>query len=422
MPVSARGHGAYGLRSNLRLYAEMDSLSACRRHTYCDVYAGQIIGDGGWTATGGGSWHATYDQTFDGKAHHLIGVEILGGTLTRVGSTTACDAGAGTWFWEVGTDVYVHLPDGSDPNDIDLMGVSIFGIWSGSKKDPSLWRQPILGPNVFVDGGLEVWTNPNTLTNWTFSQSSKGAFSNNQDDPLIQDGGSYSSKIIGTTTLATGTLAQGVALVAGKSYRVSGVYKTDSANPSGATVRILVPSSGANPLTENGRDLGSGTGVAMTNTRGEIRRFSFDVIWPTGGSNIGFQFDNQSGAAATMWWDDLKVQRIYGFRLYEPRLSAEGVPELTAGSQSVYPGTEIAGGGQLVILNDATEAITGIHGFVECMISRWGFSNQRVVYRHGGQFLDDGQEILWEDMAYGFTGLIRKPGGNDFVGRFDLEA
>ncbi len=446
MPAPARGHGALGLRSGVRRFSELDALSAVTRHTYLEMYAGQIV-EGAWTATGSGAYSIPYNEVFDGRPQDAVGVLVLIAgqvyTLTRVETQALCDSTAATWFWdndawvpnpggvddpdfgadlELGVDdgaeLYVHLPSNVDPNTVDVVALTIFGYWTGSKENPALYVQPILGARIEVDGGFEVWTTPTSPTHWTGQLSAKGAGSLNRDSALEDDGGAYSCRI-DTTGAPGGTVGarQIITLQAGKVYRFSGPYKTQA----GSTVpaRLVLPAAGANPVSEDGRNLVT-TGPNLDFTHGEVRGFSFDAIWPTGGTQIEFQASNPGGVTGSVWWDGLEIRRVYGYRFFEARLTAQGIPDYTQSGGDVFPGSDEGGGGQIILANDETEAVPGIVGYLEGMLSRWSVGNQLVVLRHGGLF-PDGQEILWENLKIGASGLVRSWGCNDQGASFAFE-
>jgi hypothetical protein len=407
-----------------------------------------VGGPGSWTATGG-AWFLPYNQVFNGRPQDTVGVVI--GTpgnpmsrvmLTRVETLAACQATAGTYYfpWDEalavisgvddedfgadlelaaddGSELYVHLTGDADPNTMDVVALTVFGSFIGTKENPSLYVQPILGGNLAVDGGLEDWFSAFTLNQWTTQQSAKGVGTLNQDTALVDDGGLYSAKLT-VTGGAAGTVGirQAITLQPGKGYRFSGSYRTEPGTT--VTGRIAAPAAGATALSEDGRSQTT-NGADIRPTEGDVRRFSFDMNWPTGGTHVECRLSTPGGVNGSVWYDKLAVQRIYGWLFFEGNLTTE-VPEFTQSASDVYPGTEEGGSGQITLLNHDAEGVAGITGLVEGMLSRWTFSNKRVVIMHGGQF-EDGQDILWEDMAHGFTGLIRKPGANDDRGRFDLE-
>ncbi len=440
--TTARGHGAFGMRSNQRTYRDLDQLSAVRRHTYAERQAGQLL-SGGWTADGG-AWFIPKNDVFDGKPVPVDGVVISGATLTRVETIVACQATPGTWFWdnaqavgnvggaddedfgadqELGVDdgaeLYVHLPGGVDPNAVPVLVLTIWGEWTGTKENPALAVQPILGPELLTDGSFESWNSATDLVSWIEALTGAG-WTVNQDAALIDDGGIYSARFESTGAAVGSAFArQDVTLVDGGSYRLSGAHKSDAANPTTSKGYAKTPS--GSPLFEDGRNTGATDGAPMLDTMGEVRRFTFDFLSPAGSNGRHFLgAANSAASACKVWLDGVSLRRIWGWRLFEPRLSSEGLPELMQGASGVFPGEEEGGGGTLTILNDALEGVPGILGYLEGQLSRWAFTNKRVTLRQGGQFLDDGQDIPWEDMAQGYTGIVRRAGTGDDKGAFEL--
>lgn len=415
-------HGRLGMRSALRTFDQLDDESAYSKHAYADIHAGQLV-PGGWSFVASGTYSVPWNYVFDNKPLDASGVTTSTEVLTRVQSLALCQATAGTyWFdyetavrsvsafdsegfdldlgWDDGAELYVHLTGDADPALTKVMVDTIFGIWTGSKERPELCVQPILGPNLMVDGGLEVWNSSTDLAN--YSEILTGAGMTLTQIAALTEG-LYAARCAGTGAASGSVVARqnALPLIAGSSYRASVAYSTDASNPS--TAGAYMQFGTTDTITSNGRDIESGitNGVRMDDTHGLIRRAVFDFIAHETDPRVRLTAANSAATAFGVTFDDFRVQRIYGWRWYSPRLPAEGLPESVMGASDVYPGSEEGGGGQVSIVNESATT------YCERMFSPpWSFSSKLVQLRFGGVFLDN-QEITFENMRLGFSGIIR---------------
>lgn len=83
-------------------------------------------------------------------------------------------------------------------------------LYAGTITSPITVPTITLGSEKLTDGGLEVWTNPTTLTNWTF-----GAIGESNTEALAREateihGGTYSAKLTSGTAGVAGYIYQAV--------------------------------------------------------------------------------------------------------------------------------------------------------------------------------------------------------------------
>jgi hypothetical protein len=133
--------------------------------------------------------------------------------------------------YATGPDIFAYaLHDIQDENtsamsamqSVDQSGLSYTFVTGGN---------PTYGAEISTDGGLEVWTDPNTLTNWTFT----GAGATLTQDNTYKYAGNWSAKIVAAA--ATGQIFQTIpTLTASTRYRLQGWIKT-GANTGNISVR-----------------------------------------------------------------------------------------------------------------------------------------------------------------------------------------
>jgi hypothetical protein len=136
--------------------------------------------------------------------------------------------------YATGPDIFAYaLHDIQDENtsamsacqSIDQSGLSYTFVTGNSGS--------LYGSDLLTDGGMEVWTDPNTLTNWTLT----GAGATLTQDNTFKYAGSWSAKIV--SAAVNGYIQQTfTTLTAGQRYMLSGWIKTGT-----STAQIAVRSS-----------------------------------------------------------------------------------------------------------------------------------------------------------------------------------
>jgi hypothetical protein len=420
------GHGALGLRDNLRPLSELLGETSGQRHVWVELRLAKLIT--GWAFAGSGTYVAGVSlASWDGAAREVMGVKTAAETLTRVETLAACLAQDGTFYvaidapltiwdgglttWDSGATtwdqpplLYVHLTNGANAAETDI--VAQFGLFVGTH---GVW-QPMLGQDKLTDGGLEAWASATDLTSWTEAAVGAGGGVVNRDSTIVRQG-TYSCRIDGSLNAAGGRAISQASLtgVGGAHYRASGYYQTDPANPAGVAAALRVGLSGSYLLADGLNTTAAATGVALANTAGEWRRFVFDFRCPsdTAALELAWLAYNSTGGAlsGTVRFDALRLQRIYRFELAEPLLTLDGVPTLDAARQDAFFGPVGVALGQLAIANGG--------GRFEPLLASFDWTNQEAIIRLGGRFPNGGNEVLFDDCGVQAVGLMADPAVSD---------
>jgi hypothetical protein len=419
--ASQIGHGALGLRDNLRPLDELTQESVGQKQVFVEQRLGQVTT--GWALYSGSTYVVTPGQVsqFDQRFAGVVGVELATEVLTRVESLTECSATPGTFYTdapiEPGADaVYIRLSDSSDPNSTDVMLIYSFYVGTCGV------TQAVLGPNKLVDGGLEVWTTSTNLTNWTEETVFAGGGTIATQEATTVFRGNYSvvfggllnaggGRGIAQTTTAGGGASSAIAF---KVYRFCGAYLTQADAPAGIDAMIQVQI-GASYALPDGRDwTATNTRITLAKTNGQWRRFAFDFMAPADGHITArvMAYSTYAARASPILFDALGVHRIYRFEYQEPMLPPDSVPTHEEGRLGIFFDRWVIGSGQLGILNK--------DGRLETLAGQFELSNRRMYSRVGGKFADGGNEILPEDMLERLW-ITRKITVTDTLGQLQLD-
>jgi hypothetical protein len=340
-------------------------------------------------------------------------VHLVGGANPQA---VTCIAGLGFYYstgpmipgqaGDLGTGSFLLLEDGSKLLLEDGSGILLEDSAPASTRvEPAGSSHPSFGPDKLVDGDLDLWSSPTALTNWTASLIGAGGSANSINRDGALKAGTYSCRLEATLSAAGGyQIASNLALsgVAGGIYRVSGYYQTDAALPAGVEAQLQIDT-GATTFLENGRDTAAAQRISLGATYGEVRRFFIDfllpadtaalklipMMWNTGGG---------SASACKVWFDGLRLKRIWRFNYYEPRLDPESVPETEIKTAGIYfSDKSIALGGSSLLNGDG--ALDRIFGSLYTI-------NRPMALFVGGAW-GDRQECYKDDFVTAFTGLIQ---------------
>lgn len=420
------GHGATGVRSNLRRFVDLIDESAADRRPYVRYAPGLAVATAEWALDQGNTYRATVQEIFDGFIRDVVGVEHSGGIgdavgrLTRVETVEECRATAGTYFYDVdaatvaldtydeaglqydsgllydqypqGT-LYVHLHGNANPMESTAIVVPQFGFYFSTRGE----IHPELGPNKIAS----------SLAGWTAT-----AFGSYDTGLTYDSGESYDvdygwSVVVsaGAITIETTGAEAGqsesslvvATMLAGKLYRVSGEYSTPVGNHANLSTRILLKAGATAILYQDGRTADANGYITLTPTNGQTRRFFADVLLPAyaGDFTVAVQLVGSAGESGSVTFTSVKVQRIYRFNFYEPRLAVDSLPELELAAGSIFFGEQAISMGQLGILNG--------DGLLEPILGQLLPSRKPVKVSIGGA-LQDGQEIVADDWRSVFTG------------------
>jgi hypothetical protein len=392
------GHGQLGLRDDLRIFEQLQGESSCRTDAFVEIEGGALINDT-WTpfAFAGPDYSYAWSQEFDGELLQVMSVRTLAfPTLTRLETQAQVNATAGTWAYYDGT-LHVHLPDDSDPSGIDVLVTTAFNFGTAGAEREHL-VQPYLGTELLADGDFD----DNTLADWTVSTTGSG-FSATRDfpsPPLLVNGGACVVLAGDGSGSGSVSLRQIPDSQDGGRYRYFGYYWTSPTLPSTARAYVQVD---ATSLSADGinQDASLTNGLALTNTHGRTRAFLFDHIAPASGSRVFLRLVNSAATACEARFDRVSYKPIHGWRLFHPRVAADGVPESEQGSLDVYPGSASTGAGSVRLMNDESAVFERMFS-----ASPWTCLSRDVRIRYGGAFSDNGQEIVWNDMFLGQSGIV----------------
>jgi hypothetical protein len=130
-PIASEiGHGAPGLRNNLRPFSELVLASASQKQVFVELRPVRYYPT--WAADStSGVYVVACSETWAGIARDVVGVQSTYETFTRAETLALCRATVGTYFFDPdgGTSLYVH-PGGYSPNDHPT--VAQLGFYYGS--------------------------------------------------------------------------------------------------------------------------------------------------------------------------------------------------------------------------------------------------------------------------------------------------
>jgi hypothetical protein len=409
-PIASEiGHGAPGLRDNLRVFDELVRESASQKHIAGSLRGGKFIPSSvTWTSAGAGAYYYALATTYGGQTRDVVGCKTGEGELTRAESLALCQATDNSYWWdEDSARVYVRLGAGTNPTGTGVLALLSFCVGS----DPVV--HPSLGPEKLVNGDLETWASASDCSSWTES----GTIARGTGFDGV---GTYSAQITGAMAgLSVVGISQGShAGVAGAMYRYSGWYETAADNPAGIQARLNVGYA-ANYLSSDGRTIDSAYAILLTPTYGERRRFCFDFVCPGGTSalEVGCAAYNSTAGALTatgVLFDGLSLRRIWRWELYEPRISASSLPEVDERFTDAFFSPPARGTGTLTLVNG--------DGYWEAILGDLDWQGREFVVRIGGRYPGGGNEILFEDMYPRLVGLIAaQPRVNDMAASLPYE-
>jgi hypothetical protein len=440
------GHGAMGLRTNLRTFGDLMSESALGRVVLLEYAPGQALAPAAWTADSG-VFRASLQTVFDGIIRDVVGVEAsVGpgnsiGRLERVETLAECQATAGTYFydidatsialeawdqpglpWDSGAQwdrypqgvLYVHLYNDADASSASVSVVPQYGFYFASTG----CVHPHLGTANKISQDMATWT------------QTGGPVGGGWDDPAKDwdDGGAWdptywsvatsgASATITTNGVAEGSKEISTAvpgMLVGKQYRIHFKYRTGATDAAGCVARLFLRP-GTDVMYADGRTADAiGPGLVLAPTLGETRRAFMDLIVPSysGSFVVALELAGGVGEAGSLFVDDVRVNRIYRFNYYEPRISENSLPETEIASTSIFFGDKAVSLGSASLIN-GDHALEPIFGAL--LRSR---KPMRVWV--GGAFTD-GQEVYKEDFRVAFAGYTTKCRTRDEEISFDLE-
>lgn len=388
MPVPASdaiasdvGHGALGVRYDLRPFRDLLSETVGQRHLWVELRPRKVFAT--WTSEGSGVYSKAVSETWDGIVLDVVGVQTLTETLTRVAAGAAVAAGQ----FAYGTDgtLWIHLTGDANPSGTTV--VAQLGIHLGSHGI----YQPILLPDRLTNGNLEAWTGADP-DGWTITASVTGGtitLDKTASDPLQ---GSYAARF--TATAATGyrRIHQDFAtLVSGAAYRLGGAYR-NTCTTNDLQLRFWVWDTASAYVQPDGRTTGADPSFLASEVSGagEWKRFAFDFICPSWATTrVMLGIAAPSGQTGTVDFDDVKLQPISRHAYHEPLLSIGSLPTIEAARADSFWGPMSSALGSLSLLNGG--------GRLEPLLAAYDWLGARMIVRVGGRYQLGGNEILMDD-------------------------
>jgi hypothetical protein len=392
------GHGQTGLRSNLRIFDQHKNESSCRTDAFVEIEGGALIQDA-WDPTGGAAgFEYPWDQDgVDGEKLDVSSVSAIDfPNLTRAETQAVLEATESTWQYDMEEGVLrVHLPSNADPSDLRVRVTSAVCNVSTGGEIREHMTHPYLGTDQITDGDFDE----SGIPDWVDTTTGSGFSAVRSATPLV--GGGYSALLAGTGAgSGSVTITQQPDSANGKRRWLTGYYSTPADQPSTAHLYVRVGTT--TQLQADGINTEAlGDGLELTATHGRTRFFIFDFINHEADVEIAFKLENSAATACSATIDRVRQKPVHGWRFFTPRVAPDGIPESEQGSLDVYPGSASTGSGAVKLLNDETAPFERMFSG-----SPWTCLSRDVRIRYGGTFSDNGQEIIWEDMFLGQSGIV----------------
>ena len=310
--------------------------------------------------------------------------------------------------------LFVHLGDGSNPDDTTV--VAVFAFYYANR---GMW-QPSLSPNRLTNGGFESndFDDSTAPTSWTRTNTT-GTPVLTRGTSLPKEGSQYPICTLDASEVLT--LDQSLAastMISGATYRISGYYSTQG--DADAKVQINDGSSG-NYMLSDGRNVsGSSTFHTLNRTGSKWRRFVMDFIAPsayTGTTELVLRAEAGS-AGGVVRWDEVQIQRVWRYNFHEPRLTSASLPPTNTASKDIYFGSKSVGSGSVALIN--------ADGLIEETVGELEWMNAEALIDVGGTFRDpvatiNNQEIDKQNQFRQMTGLIQDVDIDDAMAEFKLQ-
>lgn len=332
-----------------------------------------------------------------------------------VGLTTPVNP-TGAMLWDQFTKLYIHQSDGSNP--ANTTSVAVFAFYFANKGT----FQPSLGDDKLSNGSFEdnEFDNTTSPTSWTklvsADPTNQPTLTRGTSDP--KSGDQYPVYTFpGEPAESNISLRQSIPNpVDGAYYRVSGWHYSTTGI---ITALGVINSALTDNYVSNGRDLlGSAASLmSLDETGGEWKRFIFDFRYTASlVSPMVILFAQSDTVAGTVRFDGIKVQRIWRYNFYEPRLTSTSLPPVETSSNDIFFGGKAIGSGSVSIVNS--------DGLMDELVAELEWMNQECLIDIGGTFLDSAgttQEVDTGDQFRQMTGLIQDIDITDSLAKFDLQ-
>lgn len=420
------GHGALGVRSNLRTFSDLMLESALSRRILLEFAPGVAVSYSAWVLDTGATYRAFVQKDFDGIVRDVVGCESSAGPggsigrLTRVETLADCRATAGTYFydvdsfavqlaawdmagsqWDAGLSwdqypagvLYVHLHDDTDPRVSTVLVTPLYGFYFSGEGvvHPNLGTNKISSDlSTWTETRAGIWDDP--AATWdgggTWDPSSDWSTSVSATQITLQSVGTSTGYAQRAITVPT--------MIAGARYRISGAYTSPADNAAGLSIGLVLKAD-TYILYPDGRSADANGGITLTPTYGEHRRFFADILVPTypGAGVFTLALKLSGSGVGSVTFDSIKVQRIWRFNFYEPRLAESSIPEMEIAATSMFFDSKAVSLGSASLING--------DGLLESAFGSLLLMRKPAQVFVGGAFAD-GQEVYKEDFRTAFLG------------------
>jgi len=441
------GHGQLGLRSNMRTFKDLLDQSGSHRDILAVVEP--VLTVNNWSLSSGNIYVAPFEYTYKGIRRDVKSVSSVGDpNLER--AETAAGITSGQYYyqpnekfnqsifkWDGGTvediwddgvlrwdqfpQLYINLSDDADPNNTTV--VAHLGFHFSTKAQ----SHPTLGPDILDGiGDFENFTGQ-TPDGWALGGGD--ATPSKETSDVFHGTACLKLSLDGTESADYRNVYVDIANPVDTAvYRLSGYYKTVITTGSAVAFIKVQDDTTLTSIEVDGRLLRSNRNLALTDTAGYWRSFCFDFYWD------GTHLPNdmrillaivKGGGIADLYFDNIKLQRVWRYEFYEPRMTNSSIPATSAGSNDIFFGGKRTSTGGIGFINNDK--------FFEVAGGQLEWINQRSNIFVGGRFLSDptdasdadpyteGQEILFSDMRQAYSGLIQRLKVSDSLAEIDMQ-
>ena len=122
--------------------------------------------------------------------------------------------------------------------------------------------------------------------------------------------------------------------------------------------------------------------------------------------------------ATQVYFDDIKLQRIWRYDWFDPRIRSNSIPSVKTGSHDIFYGGKNIGVGSLSLINE--------DGRIEQLLAELEWMSHEVSVKYGGSWMpldDNDSEVMIgiDDYQEAFTGLVQGFSSDDSTAKFKLQ-
>lgn len=438
--------GATGFETKLRRRSDLVVEGEYEKHVMLELRGAQEVAD--FAIDQGSTYQKDLEFVFENDKRDVVGIRTAQGDLSRVDSLASARSTAGTFYyqlfegptgaswddgvtqWDDGTlydqlsFLYIHLPDGGNPNNERIAAQFGFFFSNASVVHPTL------GGEKISNGDFE-----DDLTGWTTGSGSAA---------VAADGGNpidATKSLLFTMNAASSNfreLTQDVTLESGTLYRMTLLYSVGEGVSTKLIWKFSNPS--ADLLRADHRHWGASADASVfaDDTQGEVRVLVVDFLavetgthtltlrgeaadfggtsprWDDGSTewDNGTTWDDTGAGAGKVRVDLVSIKPAFRFEAHEPRISARALPVAQSGSRDIFFEALQIGSGSVSLVN--------ADAYFDRLSQQLNFEGQDAVILMGGRH-GDGGEVPSAFMDGGFSGRSRRMTVDDRMAQFPLE-